>query len=144
MIEAEYVAGIKLRLGPNPSRWDIDIVYKAIAEYMVRIKAQPFEADITVDETDALDGLQVIPVPGHTAGSMALYEADRRILFSGDAMICTGQHMHGSPDRVTMNPHAARESYLRLMDMEFDILLGGHGKPLMPNASARVRKMSMD
>jgi hypothetical protein len=56
-------------------------------------------------------------------------------------MIYTGKIIHGSPDRVTMNPAAARESFHKLLEMDFDILLGGHGKPLMPNASARLHKL---
>jgi glyoxylase-like metal-dependent hydrolase (beta-lactamase superfamily II) len=143
-VEAEYVAGRKTRLGPNPARWDIDAVYKAIAGYMGLIKVQPFEADITVEEEDELAGLRVISAPGHTAGSMALYEPDKRILFSGDSMIYTGKRMHGSPDRVTMNPSAASESFHKLMKMDFDILLGGHGKPLMPDASSRIAQLPGD
>ena len=141
-IESDYTAGRKLRLGPDPRRWDIDAVYKAIAGFMAHIKVQPFEADILVDEDDALSGLKVIHVPGHTPGSIALYEPVRRILFSGDTMIYTGKRIHGSPDRVTMDPIAARQFYNKLMALDFDVLFGGHGKPLMPDASAKVRILS--
>jgi hydroxyacylglutathione hydrolase len=140
-IEADYVAGRKLRLGPSRFRWDIDIVYRALAKFMVFIRIQPFEPDILLEDDGEVESLRVIHVPGHTAGSIALYEPMSSLMFSGDTMIYTGKQIHGSPDRVTMNRKAAAESYKKLATFDFDILLGGHGPPLFPEASKRARTL---
>jgi glyoxylase-like metal-dependent hydrolase (beta-lactamase superfamily II) len=36
--------------------------------------------------SNVIGGLQVINVPGHTPGSIALYQADRKIMFLGDVI----------------------------------------------------------
>jgi glyoxylase-like metal-dependent hydrolase (beta-lactamase superfamily II)/ferredoxin len=74
-------------------------------------------------------GLTIIPVPGHTAGSLALL-SERGVLFSGD-------HLWWSRRLGTLN--ASREvcwyswekqiaSMRRLCELSFDRLLPGHGQ----------------
>jgi hydroxyacylglutathione hydrolase len=140
--DADYISGKKVRLGPDRTRWDIDMFYKAIEYLMIHQKNKPFfEADILLNEDDLVSGLRVIHTPGHTPGSIALWDPIKRALFSGDTMIYTGKSIHGSPYRVSVDAQAALRSYDKLLELDFDILLGGHGKPLMPDASARARSL---
>lgn len=91
--------------------------------------AQP-DAEIVIDGDDPVEvepGFLVVPVPGHTAGSLALLYDDR-FLFSGD---------HLSWDRETGRLYLAtvyvwseerlRRSTRRLLDYSFEWLLPGHG-----------------
>lgn len=79
---------------------------------------------------DFAHDLQLVPVPGHTAGSMALVHR-RTHLFSGD-------HVWGDEDAPGL--HASRgvcwhswpeqtRSMERLADFDFSVVLPGHGRP---------------
>ena len=50
------------------------------------VKAAPVEPDILLKEGDMIEGLQVVHVPGHTPGSIALFDAQRKVMFVGDAV----------------------------------------------------------
>ncbi len=140
--ETDYLTGRKQRRGSNPKRKDIDAVYRMLGHVMVLMKVQPLEVDIELSEGDLIGDLKVIHAPGHTEGSMALYYAKKKALFTGDAMVYTGRRIHNTAPKVSMDLESARLSFLKLKSLDFDIMLGGHGKPLMPNASSRVRELA--
>ena len=50
------------------------------------VKAAPVEPDILLKEGDMFEGLWVVHVPGHTPGSIALFDAQRKVMFVGDAV----------------------------------------------------------
>lgn len=79
-----------------------------------------------LDEGDVIDlgdrSFQVLHVPGHSPGSIALYEKASRTLFSGDliydgALIDSAWHS---------DPDAYRASLERLRHMPIDIIHAGH------------------
>ncbi|WP_447977512.1 MBL fold metallo-hydrolase [Candidatus Nitrospira bockiana] len=82
------------------------------------------------------DGLLAVPVPGHTAGSTALF-ADHRYLFTGD-------HLWWEPDRGELampSVYVWSESRLyasteRLRDLRFEWVLPGHGHRISLPAEA--------
>ena len=55
---------------------------KVMRQFECNIK----KIDSALKDGDILDGLRVIQVPGHTPGSIALYEASRKIMFFGDVV----------------------------------------------------------
>ena len=80
--------------------------------------------------------------PGHTRGSIAIYLPKRRLLFSGDAAVSalglgppSGPFGLFNEDRT-----AARASFRRLAELEFDVACFGHGKPLDRDGSLAFRK----
>lgn len=77
---------------------------------------------------------RVIHVPGHTAGSCALFIEDRSLLFSGDALVTldmtrgrTGPQIIRGP--VTENADLAVESLDLLAATNAQTVLPGHGEP---------------
>lgn len=89
---------------------------------------QGFTFDLGGGET-----LELIHIPGHSAGCSGLLDRKRRILFSGDAVCCTPTFIFGQlPNedyREFMTIRAYRAGLLALekrMD-EFDVLYPGHG-----------------
>jgi len=69
----------------------------------------------------------IIPVPGHTAGSMALLYKNR-FLFTGDHLWWDfGQKMLGAPSRLVWRKHVLMDSIRKLLDYSFEWVLPGHG-----------------
>lgn len=68
--------------------------------------------------------LEVLHTPGHTQGSISLYEPERKILFSGDTLFCDGV---GRTDLPTSDGKALANSLRRLAELELERLYPGHG-----------------
>lgn len=81
--------------------------------------------------------LTVIHTPGHTAGSICLYDSDSRILFSGDTVFTNGAF--GRTDLPTGNAKAMKESLRRLTELNIDSLLPGHEEPVTENGNTHVK-----
>lgn len=99
---------------------------------------RPLRPDVTLSDGDEVLGLKVIHAPGHTPGSIALY--DRRHLFAGDNLNLREGRVQGPPPQFTTDMGRARESVRRLLSLDFDVLLPGHGEPVVGGASARARQ----
>ena len=68
--------------------------------------------------------LRVIETPGHTSGSICLYDEVNKALFSGDCFFVDGV---GRTDLPTASADQMRESLARLRDIDLDALYSGHG-----------------
>ena len=93
------------------------------------IEAAP-DAEWIIEATDSLQVMpqfQIIPVPGHTAGSMALLYKNR-FLFTGDHLWWdSAQKMLGAPSRLVWRRHVLADSIRKLLDYPFEWVLAGHG-----------------
>ena len=101
-------------------------------------KAEPAKADIILGDKDKIAGLEVIFTPGHTPGSICLYDRRRKVMFVGDLLRFDKRVVLGPP--IIMNEKEVEESTRKVSKIEFDVMLSGHGQPLMPHASDRIRK----
>ncbi len=72
-----------------------------------------------------IDGARfhVVPVPGHTSGSVAYLWED--VLFSGDA-VWGGQPMSPAPPALSDDVERARKSLIGLVPLDFDAMADGH------------------
>lgn len=89
------------------------------------------ERRVTGRETAALDEeLLMIPVPGHTEGSMVFLYREA-FLFSGDhlAFSRTLGHLHAFKSACWYSWEELRRSMRRLADLRFRHVLPGHGTP---------------
>jgi len=98
---------------------------------------RPVQPDGTLKEGDSLFGFRILHVPGHTPGSVALY--DGRFLFSGDNMNFRDGRIVGTPVVYDWDREQAATSVRRLASLSFDVLLPGHGVPVVGSASERAR-----
>ena len=100
---------------------------------------KPVRPDGLLKEGDVIEGLRVIHVPGHTPGSIALY--DGRNLFAGDNLNFREGRVQGPPREFSTDYRQAVESVkAKLLPLEYDVLLPGHGDPVVGGASARARE----
>jgi glyoxylase-like metal-dependent hydrolase (beta-lactamase superfamily II) len=124
--------------------------YKEILESR-RIKPPPTvlkgtPVDRTVDEGDVLDevlgGLHVLITPGHALGHITFWQPERRIAFCGDVMMnLAGLTLPLGP--LTPDMDENRRSIRRIANLEPQVLLFGHGKPLTQDTARRVRDFSL-
>lgn len=66
----------------------------------------------------------VLETPGHTDGSICLYDEKHGILFSGDTMF--GDGVYGRTDLPTGDNRALSESVKKLEKLKVNIMLPGH------------------
>ena len=112
-------------------------LYRALHSFF---KSKAVEPDVLLKENDVIDGYTVIHTPGHTAGSIALYDPERKIIFVGDAIRNDKGALDESPAHFSHDPKEARRSIEKISKLDFDVMLPGHGEALMPDASDKVRK----
>ena len=97
--------------------------------------------DAIVGEGDvipALGGLRVIETPGHTAGHLAFWQPQRRILFCGDVVLnLLGLRLPFAAFTPDMAENIV--SVQKLAALEPEIICFGHGSPLKNNAAAALQ-----
>jgi len=101
-----------------------------------------FPLDILLDDGDRVDGLLCIPIPGHTPGSIGLYDERTKTLFSGDILRYDGATLAEGPVLFTMDLRGSHQSIRKIAALDIDTLLPGHGVPLRDAASAKVREFA--
>lgn len=88
----------------------------------------PIEVQRELKEGDKLElgkiVLEVLSTPGHTAGSISLYDRAKKILFTGDTIFCDGV---GRTDWPTGDPDALVLSLERLAKLGAEQMYPGHG-----------------
>jgi glyoxylase-like metal-dependent hydrolase (beta-lactamase superfamily II) len=130
-VEAEIISGKKA--APKPK----NLLIKALTAV---VKADPVDVELSLKDNDKVGRLTVIHTPGRSEGSIALFDAERKVMFVGDTVRFNGGKIEGPPERFTLDPQKAKESIGHISSFEFNILLSGHGDPLMPNASERLKE----
>jgi glyoxylase-like metal-dependent hydrolase (beta-lactamase superfamily II) len=91
------------------------------------------------DIVEVSDGLEVIHTPGHSVGSICLYNRSKGILFSGDLIRNESGLLEGPPTEFTPDPSAAADSLRKIADLDFRVLLPGHGDPILEKAGERFK-----
>ncbi len=87
------------------------------------------------DTIDTLDGLKVINVPGHTPGSIALYQSEQKIMFFGDVIRNKGNKglVIGVPEKFNVDTSQVIKDAYRILNLPIDYALFGHGEPILMN-----------
>jgi len=100
------------------------------------------EVNSLLDEGDEIIvgkfSFEVMVTPGHTKGSIILYEKKNKVLISGDTLFPQGSF--GRTDLPTGSSKEMLDSLNRISDLEIRVLLPGHMPPVIsatPINSAR-------
>ncbi len=92
-----------------------------------------------------LGDLQVIHVPGHTPGSLCLYQPEQKLLFCGDVLAPKRQggdiRLDYAPAFFCADPAQARETVRRLSGLPVEVLCPGHGQPVLHGADDLIRQL---
>lgn len=118
--------------------------YKALS-LLFNFKFQYVDVDMPLEEGDVIDvigGLEVMHVPGHTRGSIVLYQRERKILFSGDTLRNENSVLEGPPPQFTPRlDDSFRHIREKILPLDFEVLLPGHGEPILHDADVAVKAM---
>ncbi len=110
--------------------WHIPFAQRVAADYLVRDN----------EVLPVLGGLRVLHTPGHTPGSITLLLEEHGVLFTGDTLLSNGARF-GRPFPF---PGHNEELYLRSLErlaaLQFQVACGGHGRPLMADASQKLQE----
>jgi hydroxyacylglutathione hydrolase len=129
--DSDFIAGKK----PFPKRKNF--LFRAVSSL---IKPTPVEVDVVLKDGDRIGNLRVISVPGHSPGSIALFDEQRKVLFTGDTLRFDGSKVTGSPKQFTWDATKEKESIGKISKLDFDIMLPGHGEVLKANALKAVNE----
>ncbi len=108
---------------------DATYIASSLGESLVKVK----EGDVIETE---LWPLEVTWTPGHTEGGMVLYAREEKILFSGDTVFPEGSY--GRYDGESGSLEKIIDSLRRINEMDVDILLAGHGLPVIGGANGHI------
>ncbi|GAT09675.1 MBL fold metallo-hydrolase [Mycolicibacterium novocastrense] len=104
--------------------------------------ADPVPVARELRDGDILDfggGAEILSIPGHTEGSIAIHLPRHGVLLTGDTIANVGTLMLG-----TFNQDRARTvaSFRRLAALDIDTACFGHGEPIISGAGARLREVA--
>ncbi len=95
--------------------------------------------ELVLDKQMLVDGLQVVHVPGHTPGQIALFEPQRGILIAADALNNRKDKLGLPPAIATPRMDIAKDSIRKLAALKgVQVVCFGHGVPITENAAERL------
>jgi glyoxylase-like metal-dependent hydrolase (beta-lactamase superfamily II) len=124
-------------LGPLPLSGTYQRLFNWTIWHLFRY--QPVAVHRPTEDGADLGSWQVIHAPGHTAGSVCYYHAERKIIIVGDALNHRRGRLGAPPPMFTPDMAQALASIQKIAALDFDVCCFGHGPPLVEGAADRVR-----
>ncbi len=116
----------------------IGIIFKLLVPLL---RFRPVEPDIILQGDSEMEGFKIVSTPGHTSGSICIYEPGK-VIFTGDALISDSRGNPRPPSkRLLSDTDKASASVAKISELDYDILLAGHGSPVIGQASQKVKAM---
>ncbi len=112
------------------------------ASHVFGAPAPRFSVNVQLKDNENIDlgdvSLRVIHTPGHTPGSICLYEPESKSLFSGDTVFPYGSI--GRTDLPGGSAHAIVTSIQKLTELDVATLYPGHGPVTADNVNGQIRQ----
>jgi glyoxylase-like metal-dependent hydrolase (beta-lactamase superfamily II) len=106
---------------------------------------QPVPVDVALNVGDVLESaigpLQVVSAAGHTPGQIAFWQAGRKTLFCGDAMMNLWR-LSLPFSAFTQSMIQARATVKQLAALAPEILCCGHGQPILRDTATKLQKFA--
>ena len=129
--DAEYLTDEKSQAG---SALMVPLI--KLLNFIYRIK--PVKPDIILEEGDHVGNYQVIHTPGHTPGSICLYNSINKVIFTGDNLQYVDGKIKGPSSRLIPEPEKYKKSMEKLGELDIEVILTGHGKPVTSDANKKL------
>ena len=134
--DANYLSGNTKMPSPKGA---VGVLFSILSPFF---KFTPVEPDQRLNENDRIGRLTILDTPGHTSGSISLYDQGWKLIFVGDAIRHMNGKMEGPPKSFTLDMRQAIRSIRRISNFDFEVMLSGHGQPLKSNASQKVKELA--
>lgn len=95
-----------------------------------------------VGDGDRVMGLEVIETPGHTPGHVSVLDPVGRILVAGDALNGADGGVIGANPQFSEDMSLADASVAKLAGFDYDVVLFGHGEPVLSGGTAAVAALT--
>ncbi len=119
--------GCKILIGENDNI--LSVLLKFFPEWK-GVKIEQFRVDRVLKEGAVLRSgdyaFKILAVPGHTKGSICLFDEEKGILFSGDTLFADG--CIGRTDFPHSVPESMETSLKKIEALDYKLLLPGHGR----------------
>jgi len=131
--DADYISGEKSQEGPVFMKGMVKL-FKTISRY------KPVEPDIILKDGDQIGEYQVIHTPGHTKGSICLYNPQNKTIFVGDNLKYIKGKIGGPGASLLSEPEKYKESMEKLAKLDIGVIFCGHTKPVTSHASKKLKE----
>lgn len=138
--EAPFVTGAARYLEVRPSWWGYRALHRLAG---LRGAGRPVPKVELLAEGQIVDGLEVIHVPGHAPGMIALLHRADRAVIAGDTFISRGGRAFPPLALFTPDRLGARRSMHKLATADFDHLLPSHGRPILGQGKAEATRFTL-
>jgi len=137
--DADYLSGRKRMPPPTGAA---GVLFR-ISEPLLAFSA--VEPDVRLIENERVgDRLVVLHTPGHTPGSVSLYDRQLKLIFVADTIRSERGKLRGPPAEFTLDKQAARSSLEKLSRVDFHTILGGQGDPFRSDeAPKKVKELAL-
>jgi glyoxylase-like metal-dependent hydrolase (beta-lactamase superfamily II) len=117
--------------------------------YMVNLikfiyRTKPVEIDILLNDGDVINGYQVIQSPGHTPGSICLYNPQNKVLIVGDNLGYSKDKIVSPPANLLPEPEKYKKSMKKLENLDVEVILSGHSPPVTNEATSKLDEYLKD
>jgi glyoxylase-like metal-dependent hydrolase (beta-lactamase superfamily II) len=110
------------------------------AQPATAVMAQDIELLADGDVVPVFEGLRVVAVPGHTTGHLCLYLPERRVLFTGDAILNRGA-VSGPVGQFSADLQTAHDALRgRIANLDVETLCVAHGDVIAAGAGEPLRQ----
>lgn len=119
----------------------IGLLFSTIRVYY---RYKPVKVDVLLKDGDVIDvlgGLKVVLLSGHSPGNIGLYSHSRKLFFSSDSIRVIDGKLAAPHPKFTEDMPGAINAIKRISELDFDIMLPGHGSPVMKDASVKVNEL---
>ena len=146
-LDADVIEGRARRADPQLAEWEVPLYERLGTPAALKARgvlpAPPVDLDGQLEAGSRLGWelpTEVIAVPGHTAGSLAVFFPSERVLIAGDAIAS----YEGEPILGVFNVDLveARHSFARLAELDADLACYGHGAPIVGDAQAKLGRVA--
>ncbi|MCD6172096.1 MAG: MBL fold metallo-hydrolase [Thermoplasmata archaeon] len=120
-----------------------DVLEKGLSIYASFFNAIQRKASVEIKLVDGDEikigetNLKIIHTPGHSPGSICIYEAESKSIFSGDTVFANGGI--GRTDFYNGNHEDLINSIKKLASIKINAIYPGHGDYITKNAEAHIK-----
>lgn len=129
-----YISGEKNYEGPffmKPLTKLMNLIYNV----------KPVKTDMILTDGDKIGDYNVIHTPGHTPGSVCLYNPINKVLFVGDNMSFSKGILNPPSGRLLPDPVNYKKSMEKLGKLDVETILTGHGGPVTKDANRLIHEL---